>query len=89
MEKAWRSLRDKMPVLDGIGPSALPAYKVEHLWGELSQHVWGGNYPLLGLSLLILISHCALLAFAWQLIPGVLGGSLGWVTEATIYSTLT
>ena len=54
MERAWRSLRDRMPVLAAIALLAFLGYKVAHLWGELSQHVWGGNYPLLGLSLLIL-----------------------------------
>ncbi len=40
---------------------------------------------MLGLSLLMLVFHCALLAFAWQLILRVLGVSLGWLTGATVY----
>lgn len=84
-EKAWRSLRYRMPLLVGIAVLAFLAYRVAQLWGELSQDIWGGNYPLLGLSLLMLVFHCALLAFAWQLILRVLGVSLGWLTGATVY----
>jgi len=85
MESALKSLRNRIPTLVGIGLLALLAYRVVQLWDELSQYVWGGDYGLLGLSLLILMSYLAVVAFAWELILRVLGASLGWMTGATVW----
>jgi uncharacterized membrane protein YbhN (UPF0104 family) len=85
MEGALKSLRNRIPILIGLGLLTLLAYKVVQLWDEVAQYVWGGDCALLGLSLLILAGYCVVLAFAWQLILRVLGASLGWTTAAAVY----
>jgi uncharacterized membrane protein YbhN (UPF0104 family) len=85
MESALKSLRNRIPILIGLGLLTLLAYKVVQLWDEVAQYVWGGDCALLGLSLLILAGYCVVLAFAWQLILRVLGASLGWTTAAAVY----
>jgi uncharacterized membrane protein YbhN (UPF0104 family) len=80
-----KSVRNRIPILIGLGLLTLLAYKVVQLWDEVAQYVWGGDSALLGLSLLILMSYLALVAFAWERILRVLGASLGWMTGATVW----
>ncbi len=85
MTAAMRSVRNRIPLLIGLGLLAFLAYKVVQLWDEVAQYVRGGDPALLGLSLLILMSYLALVAFAWERILRVLGASLGWMTGAAVW----
>jgi uncharacterized membrane protein YbhN (UPF0104 family) len=85
MTAAIRSVRNRIPLIIGLALLAFLVYKVVQLWDEVAPYVWGGNYPLLGLSMLILVWYFAVLALAWLLILKALGGSLGWAAGAVAY----
>jgi hypothetical protein len=85
MLAAMKAMRKRMPLLIGLALLTLPTYKVVQLWDEVAEYVRGGDYALLALSLLILMSYLVVVAFAWQWTLRVLGASLGWMRGARVW----